>query len=80
MAKKTREKEKDVDFYRHETERRKNAVTVGLAFYDTSPSKQSDCDLHLDPQLRWSGKKEHIPLEVSTVAYDLKLSSDRAIL
>ena len=81
MAKKAR-KEEDVDSYRHEADTPKDAATVGLASYDTSKPKPKKyaCNPHLDPQLVWSGKKEHTSLEVPTVAYDMKLSSDRAIL
>ena len=61
MARKAGKKDKDVDFYRHEAETRKNAVPVGLASYDTSKpkTKKYEYDPHIDPQLVWSGKKEH---------------------
>lgn len=36
--KKPRKKE-DIEFYRHETDKRKNAVPVGLASYDTAKPK-----------------------------------------
>ena len=70
MAKKPKTKKEDVDSYRHKDETRKNAVPVGLASYDTSKPKprRYDCDPHLDPQLIWSGKKEHISFEVPTVS------------
>lgn len=44
-------KEEDVDSYRHEADTRKNAVPVGLASYDTSKPKPKkyDYDPHLDP-------------------------------
>ena len=82
MAKKARKKEEDIDSYLHETETLKNAVPVELASDDTSKAKPKryDYEPHLDSQLIWSGKKEHTSLEVPTIAYDLKLSSDRAIL
>ena len=60
----------DIEAYRHETDTRKNAVPVGLASYDISKpkSKKYEYDPHLDPQLIWSGKKEHTSFEVSTVS------------
>ena len=71
MAKKKRVSGKeDIDAYRHEAETRKNAVPVGLASYDTSKPKPKkyEYDPHLDPQLIWSGKKEHTSFEVPTVS------------
>lgn len=70
MARKSKKKDEDVDSYRHEAETRKNAVPVGLASYDTSKPKPKkyDYDPHLDPQLIWSGKKEHTSFEVPTVS------------
>ena len=70
MARKQKKKEEDVDSYRHEAETRKNGVPVGLASYDTSKPKPKkyDYDPHLDPQLIWSGKKEHTSFEVPTVS------------
>ena len=70
MAKKARKKEGDVDSYRNETDSSKNAVPVGLASYDTSKLKPKKYDyaIHLDPQLIWSGKKEHTSFEVPTVS------------
>src|ERR1035441_353726 len=32
------------------------------------PRQELDYDLHLDPQLVWAGKKEHISFEVPTVS------------
>ncbi|MEK6690160.1 MAG: hypothetical protein AABY78_02520 [Nitrospirota bacterium] len=54
-----------IEACRHETDSRKNAVSVGLASYDTSKPKPKKYgyDLHLDPQLVWLGKKEHTSLE-----------------
>jgi adenine-specific DNA-methyltransferase len=50
-----------VESYRHEKETRKNAVPVGIASYDTAKQKPKkyEYDPYLDPQLIWSGKKEH---------------------
>jgi hypothetical protein len=43
-------KEKDVEAYRHETEKRKNVVPAGLASYDTASPKprKYEYDPHLD--------------------------------
>jgi len=70
LARKPRKKEEEIEAYRHETDSRKNAVPVGLASYDTSKPKPKKCDYdpHLDPQLIWSGKKEHTSFEVPTVS------------
>ncbi len=51
MAKKSRKKEEDIEAYRHEAETHKNAIPVGLVFYDTSKPqpKKYDYGPHLDP-------------------------------
>ena len=69
VAGKSRKKE-DVDSYRHEDETRKNPVPVSLASYDTSKPKPKryDYDPHLDPQLIWSGKKEHTSFQDPAVS------------
>ncbi|OIO32087.1 MAG: hypothetical protein COZ93_08215 [Nitrospirae bacterium CG_4_8_14_3_um_filter_44_28] len=58
MVQKNKKKNEDVEAYRHETDKRKNAVPVGLASYDTSKlkPKKYEYDPHLDPQLIWTGK------------------------
>lgn len=60
----------NIESYRHEKDTRKNAVPVGLASYDTSKQKPKkyEYDPHLDPQLVWTGKKEHTSFEVPTVS------------
>ena len=60
MARRAKKKEEDVEAYRNETEICKNAVSAGLASYDTSKPKPKryDYDPHLIPQLVWTGKKE----------------------
>ena len=70
MARKAKKKEEDVESYRHEADTRENAVPVGLASYDTAKHKPKkyEYDPHLDPQLIWSGKKEHASFEVPTVS------------
>jgi len=69
LAKKTR-KEEDVEAYRHETEKRKNVIPAGLAYYDTSTlkPKKYEYDPHLDPQLVWTGKAENTSFEVPIVS------------
>lgn len=70
MAKRSRKKKGDIEAYRHEKDRRKNVVPVGLASYDTSKPKPKkyEYDPHLDPQLVWAGKAEHTSFEVPTVS------------
>jgi hypothetical protein len=55
LAKRAKQKEEDVEAYRHENEIRKNVVPVGLASYDTVTPKPKKYayDPHLDPQLVW---------------------------
>ena len=69
MARKSVNKKGDIEVYKHD-DTRKNAVPVGLASYDTSKlkPKKYDYDLHLEPQLIWTGKKEHTSFEFSTVS------------
>ncbi|HHN65749.1 MAG TPA: site-specific DNA-methyltransferase [Nitrospirae bacterium] len=69
MAKR-KTKKGDIEAYRHEKDRRKNVVPVGLASYDTSKPKPKkyEYDPHLDPQLVWAGKAEHTSFEVPTVS------------
>ncbi len=47
-----------IEAYRHEADKRKNAVPVGLVSCDTSKPKPKkyEYDPHLDPQLIWAGK------------------------
>ena len=63
--------DENVDFYKHEQETCKNAVPVRLASYDTSKPKPKkyEYDPHLDPQLVWTGEKEHTSLEVPPTEY-----------
>lgn len=68
MAKKATKKNNDAAAYKHKKETRKNVVPVGLASYDTSKPKPKkyEYDPHLDPQLVWTGEKEHTSFEVPT--------------
>lgn len=70
MAKKSETKNSIVNAYRHEKATRKNAVTAGLASYDTSEPKPKRYayDPHLDPTLVWAGKEEHASFDVPTVS------------
>jgi adenine-specific DNA-methyltransferase len=65
LTRKTKKKNGDAEAYRHEADKRENAVPVGLASYDISKPKlkKYEYDPYLDPQLIWSGKKEHSSLE-----------------
>ena len=64
MARKSRNEE-DVEAYRHETEKRKNVVPVGLASYDTSTPKHKkyEYDPHLDPQLEFLTSAGFMPFK-----------------
>ncbi|MCI0468685.1 MAG: hypothetical protein L0Y62_01290, partial [Nitrospirae bacterium] len=68
--KKSNPADNDIESYRHDADKRKNAVPVGRASYDTSKPKPKKCeyDPHLDPQLVWAGKAEHTSFEVPTVS------------
>lgn len=57
--------------YFHNYTKRINNPPVGLVTPETDtemPTKQYSYDHHLDPQLIWSGKKEHASFEVDTVS------------
>ncbi|NWF52589.1 MAG: hypothetical protein HXY47_05840 [Nitrospirae bacterium] len=68
--KKSSSADNNIEAYRHEADKRKNAVPVGLASYDTvkPKPKKYEYDPHLDPQLVWAGKAEHASFEVPTVS------------
>ncbi|MBU4320196.1 MAG: hypothetical protein L6246_08560 [Thermodesulfovibrionales bacterium] len=72
--------DKNVDSYRHEQETCKNVVPVGLTSYGTlkSKPKKYEYDPHLDPQLVWSGKKEHTSFEVPTVSLHIHEKTNQA--
>ncbi len=61
---------KDIEQYDHAGKKRLNNPPVGLVSEDTEPYKDSrnryEYDPHLDPQLVWAGKSEHISFEVPT--------------
>jgi adenine-specific DNA-methyltransferase len=66
MAGKTAKKTKKIEDYRHEEAARLNNPPVGLAQYDSEkpPKRRFEYDPHLDPQLVWAGKAEHLSFEV----------------
>ncbi len=68
--KKSNTEDNNIEAYRHEADKRKNAVPVGLASYDTAKPKPKkyEYDPHLAPQLVWAGKAERTSFEVPTVS------------
>ncbi len=79
-----RRKKKDVeiDDYRHD-EKRPNNPEAGLAGYDAyAPERKTYAyDPHLDPQLVWAGKAEHLSFAVDTVPLHIhERVSSKAIL
>ena len=58
----------DIEAYRHETDKHKNAVPVGLASYDTSKPKPKKCKY--DP---------HLELLTSTRSLPFKLGKEKRI-
>ncbi len=72
MAKKTK-KAKPIEQYEHNDKERLNNSPVGLVSDKTDTEygqkkKKYEYDPHLDPQLQWTGKKEHTSFEVPTVS------------
>lgn len=64
-------KKKDINQYTHSDKDRVNNPPIGLVTPETdsdSEPKEYSYDPHLDPQLVWSGKAEHISFEVPTVS------------
>lgn len=60
-----------VEQYIHDYEKRPNNPPVGLVTPETDkdmPKRRYEYDPHLDPQLQWSGKKEHTSFKVDTVS------------
>lgn len=70
MAKKTTSKQ--IEQYEHNKDERANIPHVGLVTPasdpDTGEKKKYQYDPHLDPQLQWAGKAEHMSFEVPTVS------------
>lgn len=70
-AKKAKTKKKAIDSYNHRDKKRSNNPPVGLVTPETDKDtgkKTYEYDPHLDPQLVWAGKAEHISFEVPTVS------------
>ncbi len=74
MAKRPKKaaKKKPIKSYDHKDKKRANTPPVGLVTPDTDPDlvkkKMYEYDPHLDPQLVWAGKAEHLSFEVPTVS------------
>lgn len=65
------QKKRGIQQYTHEDKKRLNNPPVGLVTPDTDrekPKKKYQYDPHLDPQLVWAGKAEHISFQVPTVS------------
>ncbi|MCX7001443.1 MAG: site-specific DNA-methyltransferase [Candidatus Sumerlaeota bacterium] len=66
------ESKRPIESYQHADKERVNNPPVGLVTPDTDPdvgAKQTYAyDPHLDPQLQWAGKAEHMAFEVPTVS------------
>jgi adenine-specific DNA-methyltransferase len=60
-----------IEAYLHTKEERLNNPPVGMVDPDTDPDgaqKTYSYDPHIDPQLQWAGKDEHLSFEVPTVS------------
>src|ERR671938_400701 len=60
-----------VDHYIHDYEKRPYNPPVGLVTPETDkemPKRRYEFDPYLDPQLQWSGKREHTSFEIDTVS------------
>lgn len=85
MARRRRTKsKKQVGDYRHDEARRKNNPPAGIApTYEVRERRATSYayDPHLDPQLEWGGKAEHISFDVDVVSLHIhERISTRAIL
>ncbi len=71
-AKKTATSTKPIEQYEHKDKERLNNPPVGLVDAHTDnggyKKKTYQYDPHLDPQLQWTGKAEHISFDVPTVS------------
>ncbi len=68
---KTKKPDNSVEQYRHKDKERVNNPPVGLVTSDTDKDGENKIysyDPHLDPQLIWTGKAEHVSFEVPTVS------------
>ncbi|HRR42040.1 MAG TPA: hypothetical protein P5244_12460, partial [Syntrophales bacterium] len=66
------EGKRPIESYEHRDKQRVNNPPAGLVTPwtdpDTGKKKTYAYDPHLDPQLQWAGKAEHISFEVPTVS------------
>src|SRR5450759_4522578 len=69
---KNKTKKRPIEQYDHKGKKRVNNPPVGLVTPQTDPlaatHKTYAYDPHLDPQLQWAGKKEHLSFDVPTVS------------
>ncbi|MGA3083771.1 MAG: site-specific DNA-methyltransferase [Thermodesulfobacteriota bacterium] len=71
MAKARKSNKKPIEQYDHKGKKRVNNPPVGLVTPELDQEKGKKLyafDPHLDPQLQWAGKAEHISFEVPTVS------------
>jgi len=71
MARKSQIEKRKLEQYDHKGKERVNNPPVGLVSHETDKDmskKTYQYDPHLDPQLVWAGKAEHISFEVPTVS------------
>lgn len=83
MAKKENYDSQTIDQYTHMGKTRPNNPPVGLVTPDTDPprpKKKYQYDPHLDPQLQWAGKAEHLSFEVDTVSLHVHERIDPATI
>ena len=69
--KQSKHKQREVESYTHSDKERVNNPPVGLVTpkTDKDASKKAYAyDSHLDPQLQWAGKAEHVSFDVPTVS------------
>jgi adenine-specific DNA-methyltransferase len=71
-GKTSRSHKRPIEQYDHKSKKRTNNPPVGLVTVQTDPPgtsrKTYAYDPHLDPQLIWAGKAEHMSFEVPTVS------------
>lgn len=66
-----RSEKKSVEHYTHEDKKRTNNPPIGLVTAETDKlngKKTYQYDPHIDPQLQWAGKAEHLTFDVDTVS------------
>ena len=71
MARSGKSRRKGIESYAHRDKKRVNNPPVGLVTPETDPDtgrKTYTHDPHIDPQLVWAGKAEHMSFEVPTVS------------